>query len=89
MKILIANEDLQARVAELAAQINSDYAGKCPVLICVLKGAIFFMADLARGLDFDLEMEFMAVSSYGRRPTAREWCGSSRISTLTSRGATC
>lgn len=65
MKILIANEDLKARVAELAAQINSDYAGKCPVLICVLKGAIFFMADLARGLDIDLEMDFMAVSSYG------------------------
>jgi len=65
MKILIANEELQARVAELSAQINKDYAGKCPVLICVLKGAIFFMADLARGLDIDLEMDFMAVSSYG------------------------
>jgi hypoxanthine phosphoribosyltransferase len=65
MKILIATEDLQARVAHLAAQINSDYADKCPVLIGVLKGAIFFMADLARGLDIDLEMDFMAVSSYG------------------------
>lgn len=65
MKTLIAKEDLQARVAELAAQINLDYAEKCPVLICVLKGAIFFMADLARGLDIDLEMDFMAVSSYG------------------------
>ena len=65
MKILIATEDLQARVADMAAQINADYAEKCPVLICVLKGAIFFMADLARSLDIDLEMDFMAVSSYG------------------------
>jgi hypoxanthine phosphoribosyltransferase len=56
---------LQARVDQLAADVARDYEGKRPVLICVLKGAVFFMSDLARRLDFDLEMEFMAVSSYG------------------------
>jgi hypoxanthine phosphoribosyltransferase len=56
---------LQARIDELAAEVSNDYAGLRPVLICVLKGAVFFVADLARRLDFDLEMDFMAVSSYG------------------------
>ena len=49
----------------MAAAITADYEGKRPVLVCVLKGAIFFIADLARRLTFDLEIEFMAVSSYG------------------------
>ena len=66
MRILIPKEELQARVDALAAQITADYSDKCPILVCVLKGAIFFMADLARRLSFELEMEFMAVSSYGQ-----------------------
>ena len=65
MRTLIPSEELQARVDQLAAEIALDYQGMRPVLICVLKGAIFFIADLARRLDFDLELEFMAVSSYG------------------------
>ena len=65
MRTLIPTEELQARVDQLAAEIALDYQGMRPVLICVLKGAIFFIADLARRLDFDLELEFMAVSSYG------------------------
>jgi len=65
VKVLISQEELQAKVDELAAAITADYAGKRPVLVCVLKGAIFFIADLARRLSFDLEIEFMAVSSYG------------------------
>ena len=65
MRTLIPKEELQARVDQLAADVARDYEGKRPVLICVLKGAIFFMSDLARRLDFDLELEFMAVSSYG------------------------
>jgi len=65
MKILIDAERLQSRIDELAEQISRDYATLQPVLICVLKGAVFFMADIARRLDFDLEMDFMAVSSYG------------------------
>lgn len=65
MRTLIPRERLHARLDDLAADISRDYRGKKPVLVCVLKGAIFFVADLARRLDFDLEMEFMAVSSYG------------------------
>ena len=65
MDVLISSERLQARIDELAADINRDYTGLRPVLICVLKGAVFFMADIARRLDIELEMDFMAVSSYG------------------------
>src|SRR5680860_1159686 len=65
MKILIDAERLQSRIDELAEMITRDYATLQPVLICVLKGAVFFMADVARRLDFDIEMDFMAVSSYG------------------------
>jgi hypoxanthine phosphoribosyltransferase len=66
VRVLISGEELQAKIDELAAAIRADYEGKCPILVCVLKGAIFFMADLARRLPFDLEVEFMAVSSYGQ-----------------------
>ncbi|MBC7293028.1 MAG: hypoxanthine phosphoribosyltransferase, partial [Thermoleophilia bacterium] len=66
LRILITQEELQARIGQLAEAVAEDYRDKCPVLVCVLKGAVFFMADLARRLPFDLEMEFMAVSSYGQ-----------------------
>ncbi len=65
LKVLIGEERLQARIDELAAAISADYKDTHPVLICVLKGAVFFLADLVRRLPFDLEIEFMAVSSYG------------------------
>jgi hypoxanthine phosphoribosyltransferase len=65
MKILISTDELQSKLDELAEAIGRDYRGRRPVLIGVLKGAVFFMADLARRLDFDIEMDFMAVSSYG------------------------
>jgi hypoxanthine phosphoribosyltransferase len=65
MKVLISEEQLLSRVEELAGEITRDYSDKCPVLVCVLKGAVLFMADLCRQLDFDLEIDFMAVSSYG------------------------
>ena len=65
MRVLISEADLQAKVDELGAAITADYAGTRPILVCVLKGAVFFIADLARRLPFDLEIEFMAVSSYG------------------------
>jgi hypoxanthine phosphoribosyltransferase len=65
MRILITADELQSKIDELADAITKDYSGRRPVLIGVLKGAVFFMADLARRLDFDVEMDFMAVSSYG------------------------
>jgi hypoxanthine phosphoribosyltransferase len=63
--MLIDEERLQRRVDELARDITADYHDKCPILVCVLKGAVLFLADLVRRLPFALEMEFMAVSSYG------------------------
>jgi len=66
VRVLISTEELQAKVHEMAQAISADYEGTRPILVCVLKGAIFFLADLARRLPFDLELEFMAVSSYGQ-----------------------
>lgn len=63
--VLLTEEQLQSRVAELGAEITRDYQGRPPLLVCVLKGAYVFMADLARAIDLDAEVDFMAVSSYG------------------------
>jgi hypoxanthine phosphoribosyltransferase len=63
--ILIPEEDLARRVRELGEQVTKDYAGKDPILIGVLKGAIFFVSDLMRALDLHCEVDFMAISSYG------------------------
>ena len=63
--ILIEQETLAARVRELGAQISSDYAGRELFLVGVLKGAVFFMADLMRNLSVPCEIDFMAISSYG------------------------
>ena len=62
---LVSAEQIQARINELAKEIDADYAGKEPVLVGVLKGAAMFMSDLARALERPSTMEFMAVSSYG------------------------
>ncbi len=64
-EILIDEGTLQARVAELGAEITEDYRGRDPLLIGVLKGAVFFMADLMRQLEIPCEVDFMAISSYG------------------------
>lgn len=64
-EVLVEREALVARVDELAAQITADYAGKELLLVGVLKGAVFFMADLARRIDLPVALDFMAVSSYG------------------------
>lgn len=64
-EVLFAQEQIQARIAQMGAQITADYAGKQLVVISVLKGAAIFMADLVRAIDLGLEMDFMAVSSYG------------------------
>ena len=64
-EILVGAEDLSRRVKELAAEISADYAGKDLLLIGVLKGAVFFVSDLMRHLDVPVEVDFMAVASYG------------------------
>jgi hypoxanthine phosphoribosyltransferase len=64
-EVLVSSEDLQRRVAELAAEISLDYEGRELVLIGVLKGAVFFLADLMRRLTVPCELDFMAVTSYG------------------------
>ncbi len=64
-KVLISEEDLQAKIKELAEQIDADYAGERLLLVGVLKGAVMVMADLARALHLPIEMDWMAVSSYG------------------------
>ena len=64
-KILDRSEELQQRIAELGKEISRDYKGKDLLLICVLKGAVLFMSDLVQNIDIPLEMDFMAVSSYG------------------------
>ena len=62
---LIDEAALAARIRELGAEVARDYAGRDLLLICVLKGAIFFLADLMRSIDLPLEIDFMAISSYG------------------------
>ncbi|HYU56785.1 MAG TPA: hypoxanthine phosphoribosyltransferase [Actinomycetota bacterium] len=64
-RILITEAEIQARLAELGAQITEDYAGRDPLLVGVLKGAFMLMADLSRHIHLPLEFDFMAVSSYG------------------------
>lgn len=65
LEVLIPADVLQARISEMGAEIAKDYAGKKPLLICVLKGAMVFMADLMRAIDLPLNIDFIAVSSYG------------------------
>jgi len=63
--VIVPEDKLQHRIAELGAEITADYAGRAPLLVGVLKGAFMFMADLARAIALPVEFDFMAVSSYG------------------------
>lgn len=64
-EILITSEQLQNKIQELGKQITEDYKGENLVLVCVLKGAVMFMSDLVKYIDIPIDMDFMAVSSYG------------------------
>ncbi len=64
-KILIEEKILQAKVAELGAKVTEDYRGKDLLIVCVLKGAVIFTSDLIRKIDLPLDIDFMAISSYG------------------------
>lgn len=65
LKVLLSEDDIAARVAEIGAQISRDYAGKRLVMVSVLKGSVVFMADLMRAVTVPAEIDFMCVSSYG------------------------
>ncbi len=75
-EVMVEADALQQRVAELGRTISEDYAGKDPLLVGILKGAVFFMADIVRHVTVPCELDFMAVSSYG---TATESSGVVRI----------
>ena len=69
-RVLFTEQELKDRVAEIAARIDRDYAGKEPMLISVLRGSFIFMADLARAITLPCTVDFMAVSSYGSGTTS-------------------
>ncbi|QMV42265.1 hypoxanthine phosphoribosyltransferase [Cohnella cholangitidis] len=64
-EVLYSQEVIQQKVQELGAAISRDYEGRNPLVICVLKGAFIFMADLSKNITIPIELDFMAVSSYG------------------------
>ncbi len=66
-RILVTEAEINQRVHELGAEITEKYAGKKPLLVAVLRGAYMFMADLSREIDLPVEIDFMAVSSYGNQ----------------------
>lgn len=70
--VLVSTEDLQARIAEMARRVSETYrdAEEDLILVCVLKGAVFFVTDFARQLEIPNQLEFMAVSSYGNATTS-------------------
>lgn len=65
-EVLLTAEQIQQRVRELAEEISRDYQGREPLLVCVLKGGVIFLADLVRQLTVPVNLDFMAVSSYGQ-----------------------
>ncbi len=68
-RILISEDEIQKRIAELGQQISADYVEQIPFVVAVLKGAYVFLADLCRQLSVPHEVHFMAISSYGGRAT--------------------
>lgn len=70
INVLIKEEDIVARVKELAEQINHDYEGKTLHLICILKGSVFFTCELAKYIKVPVTIDFMSVSSYGNGMTS-------------------
>ena len=64
-RIMITEEQIAGRVREVAAQLDKLYEGRRPVVVCILKGSVMFFSDLIRHMETPLELDFMAVSSYG------------------------
>ena len=69
LRTLLTEQEIQKRIQEMGAQIDADYPTGTLHLVCILKGACFFMADLARAIERDVVVDFMGISSYGRGKT--------------------
>lgn len=65
IRVMLGEEEVNKRIKEIGEQISRDYAGKSVHLICILKGGVFFMCELAKRITIPVSMDFMAVSSYG------------------------
>ncbi len=70
IKVLLTEKEISAKVKEMAQVLSRDYSGKNPLFVCVLKGAAVFLCDLIRHMDISLEVDFIAVSSYGGSTTS-------------------
>ena len=65
IRVMIPENDVEAKIREIAAQITKDYEGKEVRLICILKGSVFFTCELAKRIELPVTLDFMCVSSYG------------------------
>ena len=70
LRVLLSEEQIQKRIHELGRQITADYPAEILHLICILKGACFFLADLARAIEREVYVDFMGISSYGKGKTS-------------------
>jgi hypoxanthine phosphoribosyltransferase len=70
LKVLISSEQIQARIKELGEKISADYPTGNLHMICILKGAVFFMTDLVRSMKRDVYVDFMGISTYGKGKTS-------------------
>jgi hypoxanthine phosphoribosyltransferase len=75
--VLFDEDRIRSRVAEMGAEIGADYAGREPVLVTVLRGGLFFLADLCREIPIDMRLDFMSISSYGS--VAHDGAGAVRV----------
>ena len=69
-RVLLSEEQIAARIKEVAKKMDEDYQGKAPIAICILKGSVVFFADLIRAMKTPVSIEFMKVSSYGAGTTS-------------------
>ena len=74
VRVLVEEEEVDKRIRDLGEQISKDYEGKEVHLICVLKGGVFFMCELAKRITVPVSMDFMSVSSYGDGPKSLRLC---------------
>lgn len=72
IKVMIPEEEVDAKIRELAEKISKDYEGKQVHLVCILKGSVFFTCELAKRITVPVSMDFMSVSSYGGNKI--KWC---------------